>query len=228
VGNAVAGGVDGARLDAALRSLYAYCQAMDVPILAHANHSNGFAEGYDDLAGPQGWKAVLSDFPRLRLCFGHFGHLWQVGAMPSEPDPAAWVLGFVDLVDTYDHVYGDVGNSRFPIDERYRRDYLELLRVLLGADLPSNVQRKRRRRLMFGTDYWMNTLSPGHRDYLSVFETHFRRAFDDETASSFFGGNALRWLGILDEDGGPDHHNANRARLLEFYGDRPLPDWLAA
>ena len=68
----------GAPLDAALRALYRYCQDIGVPILTHASHSNGFDKGYDDLASPSGWAQVLEEYGRLRLCFGHFGHLYGV------------------------------------------------------------------------------------------------------------------------------------------------------
>jgi predicted TIM-barrel fold metal-dependent hydrolase len=221
------GGVTGPRLDAALRALYAYCEGMEVPILAHASHSNGFGEGYDDLAGPEGWRLVLSDYPDLRLCFGHFGHLYGVGDSPANPAADSWARRFVELIDAHPHVYADVGNSKFPIQESYRNQLLLLLQYLLGSDAPSHVQQRRRARVMFGTDYWMNTLSPGHRDYLSVFEQHFRETFGEDAQRMFMGGNALRWLGIAGDENQPDRENANRKRLMAFYGPHPLPDWLA-
>jgi hypothetical protein len=41
------------------------------------------------------------------------------------------------------------------------------------------------------------------------------------------GRNRLRWLGIVNQDGQPDVNNANRKRLVAFYGPNPRPDWLA-
>jgi hypothetical protein len=73
----------------------------------------------------------------------------------------------------------------------------------------------------------MNTLSPNHRDYLSVFDLHYRDAFGDQARQWFMGNNALRWLGIVGHDDQPDLKNANRKRLLAFYGSHPLPPWLA-
>jgi predicted TIM-barrel fold metal-dependent hydrolase len=220
------GGTSGARLDAALRSLYAYCERMAVPILAHASHSNGFEDGYDDLAGPEGWGLVLEAYPQLRLCFGHFGHLYGIGDSAANPAAGSWARRFVELIDAHPNVYADVGNSQFPIQESYRNQFLSLLRFLLGSDAPSDVQQRRRRRVMFGTDFWMNTLSPNHRDYFTIFEKYYGQAFGDDARDRFLGGNALRWLGIVGEDDQPDPANENRKRLVDFYGSHPRPAWL--
>lgn len=220
------GGATGPRLDAALRALYAYCQAAHVPILTHAGHSNGFEDGFDDLAGPDGWQLALAEYPNLRLCFGHFGHLHGIGENPANPPADAWSRRFVELMDAHPHVYADVGNSRFPVQESYRDQFLPLLRFLLGNDEPSAVQQRRRRRVMFGSDYWMNTLAPDHHDYLTGFDRHYGEAFGDDARDRFMGGNALRWLGITGENDRPDRENANRRRLVTFYGPHPLPGWL--
>jgi hypothetical protein len=63
----------GKRLDAAMNSLFTYCLANDVPIMAHTNHSNGPYEEFKDLAGSENWKLALDKFPGLRVSFGHFG-----------------------------------------------------------------------------------------------------------------------------------------------------------
>jgi hypothetical protein len=132
----------------------------------------------------------------------------------------------VELIDAHPHVYADVGNSKFPVLESYRDQFVPLLRFFLGGDEPTEAQQRRRRRLMFGTDYWMNTLAPGHRDYLDLFQEHYATAFGDQALRMFMGGNALRWLGIVGDDDRPDGGNANRQRLTAFYGPHPLPAWL--
>ncbi len=159
----------GGRLDAAMRALYAYCVAEQVPILTHAARSNGFDDGFDDLAAPSGWERVLDDYPQLRICFGHFGHLHGVGEDIRRPSPTSWVMRFMDLVDTHQHVYADVSNSRYVYDTGYRDDFDQLLELLLGSGANvDDVHTKRRRRLMFGSDYWMNTLNPDHAERSST------------------------------------------------------------
>ena len=217
----------GGRLDAALRALYAYCVAEDVPILTHAARSNGFDDGFDDLASPSGWERVLADYPSLRICFGHFGHLHGVGDDFHNPSRDSWAWRFLQLIDTHDHVYADVGNSRYVYDEAYRAHFDLLLEALLGSGpnvVP--VHHKRRRRLMFGSDYWMNTMNPDHESFVKMFSKTMNGLGGADAESSFMGGNALRWLGITSDSDMPDADNRNRQRLIAFYGTNDRPDWL--
>jgi hypothetical protein len=47
-----------------------------------------------------------------------------------------------------------------------------------------------------------------------------------EGLADLMGGNALRFLGLLDDDGRP-REGAAAARLRRFYGTAPLPAWLS-
>lgn len=217
----------GGRLDAALRALYAYCVAEEVPILTHAARSNGFDDGFDDLASPSGWERVLADYPSLRICFGHFGHMHGVGDDLHNPSPNSWALRFLRLIETHDHVYADVGNSRYVYDQDYRAHFDTLLQVLLGkGPNPSPGQVKLRRRLMFGSDYWMNTMNPDHGKFVTMFSKRMETLVGNDAKSLFMGGNALRWLGITNDNDAPDTGNRNRQRLIAFYGTHERPDWL--
>lgn len=217
----------GGRLDAALRALYAYCVAEEVPILTHAARSNGFDKGFDDLASPTGWERVLADFPDLRICFGHFGHLEGVGKDFQHPSPTSWASRFLQLIETHEHVYADVGNSRYVYDTEYRSHFDTVLEVLLGKGAaPTKGQEMLRRRLMFGTDYWMNTFNPEHGEFVNMFSGRMNALVGSDAKSWFMGGNALRWLGITNDDDAPDTGNRNRKRLIAFYDTNPRPDWL--
>ena len=218
------GEVRGRRLDAALRTLYAYCEAQQVPILTHASHSNGFDDGYDDFAAPTGWALVLQDYPQLRLCFGHFGHMQGIGKDAARPSADSWAERFLALIDEHPHVYADVGCSKFPVDPGYRARYLEVLAAILDQPDP-DVQTKRRRRLMFGTDFWLNALAAEHRQFLDVFRDEIEGHFGVPARDEFMGGNALRFLGLRGEDDEPDPANLNRQRLIAFYEGNPVPDW---
>lgn len=218
------GEVRGRRLDAALRTLYAYCESQQVPILTHASRSNGFDDGYDDFAAPTAWANVLQEYPGLRLCFGHFGHMQGIGQDGGQPSPDSWAERFIGLIDTYDHVYADVGCSKFPVDKAYRTNYLKVLAAILTG--PGDVPTQRRRRLMFGTDFWLNAISADHRHFLDVFRDEIYQAFGDKARDEFMGGNALRYLGLRGEDDRPNVTNLNRQRLIAFYEDNPVPDWL--
>ncbi len=199
---------------------------MDVPILAHASHSNGFEEDYDAFAGPAGWELVLGEYPDLRVCFGHFGHLHGVGPDPAHASSDGWPSRFVELMDRHPHVYADVGNSKLPLSDSYRDQYLALLSLLLGGASPDAQQEKRRRRLLYGSDFWMNTLSPSHDTYLTSFEAGLGETFDRATVDGFMGRNALRFLGFTGEDDAADFSNRNRQRFVAFHGPHDPPEWL--
>jgi predicted TIM-barrel fold metal-dependent hydrolase len=221
----------GAPLDAALRALYRYCEDTGVPILTHASHSNGFDKGYDDLAAPSGWEQVLREYGGLHLCFGHFGHLYGAAAGEQTPGPNSWPMRYLGLIDRHDHVYADVGCSRYAFDTKYRPRFDRFLRAVLGpADSADPVHEKRRRRLMFGSDYWMNTLDGDYTRALSEFSAGIERQFGAEALAHFRGGNALRWLGLTRErprqDDEIDTASMSYRRLVAFYGDQALPEWL--
>lgn len=217
----------GGRLDAALRALYSYCEVEQVPILTHAAASNGFEPGYDDLAAPTGWAAVLTAFPDLRLCFGHFGHLHGVGD-DGTPAEGSWPSRFMRLIDRYPHVYADVGNAHFISSEEQIVRYRQLLVSLLGPRETSEpVFLARRRRVMFGTDFWMNLTGPDYAGYLQAFHQEIGATLGERARQDFMGANALRWLGFTGQDDEPDEANRNRRRLLAFYGTQPPPSWLA-
>ncbi len=220
-------GDHGERLDVAMRALYAYCVAMDVPILTHAAHSNGFKGGYDALAGPAGWELVLSEFPDLRVCLGHFGHLHAIGEDPGRPLEHSWPSRFVQLIDRYPNVYADVGNSKVPASDGYRDRFGQLLQHFLGGDDPNAEQQKRRRRVLYGSDWWMNVRNPCHQQFLESFRELMEERFDAATVDAFMGLNALRWLGFIDDADELDLQNRNRSRLVDFYGPHPTPRWLA-
>lgn len=214
----------GEQLDVAMRVLYTYCVANDVPILTHAAHSNGFKGGYNDLAGPAGWELVLQEFPTLRVCLGHFGHLHGVGDDTAHPREHSWPMQFLALIDKYDNVYADVGNSKVPAVPAYREQFGRMLKAFLdGSDA---VHAKRRKRLLYGSDWWMNNLAPKHDQFFSSFRELMDLEFDSATGHAFMGLNALRWLGIIDDDAEVLVDNQNRRRLHDFYGPHQRPDWL--
>jgi Amidohydrolase len=200
-----------------------------VPILTHASHSNGFEDGYDDLASPAGCEQALGEYSGLRLCFGHFGHLYGVQPGESTPRANSWPMRYLVLMDAHDHVYADVGCSRYAFDPAYRTSFDAFLLAILGpGDGADERQAKRRRRLMFGSDYWMNTLEPDHTHALDEFTTGIGGQFGAAALEEFRGKNALRWLGLTGENDEMDPQSKSYRRLVSFYGDRPLPDWLCA
>jgi predicted TIM-barrel fold metal-dependent hydrolase len=213
--------VRGGALDRALRALYATCEAEEIPITAHASPSNQFALGYGELAAPAHWAPVLREFPNLRLNFGHFGHETGADGAEGVEARAAWMRQAAELIDAHAHVYADLSSSPLVYDEDYAARF--------GAHLQSLCARFKRlpARLMYGSDWWLNRFEPGADTAVAAFQRRLGDWLGPGGRDAAMGRNALRFLGLLDEDDRLAPSNRNHQRLRAFYGAEPLPPWLA-
>jgi predicted TIM-barrel fold metal-dependent hydrolase len=209
-----------ARLDDALSALYAYCQAAEIPITTHASAANEYGLGLHTLVAPERWRPVLERYPTLRLNFGHFGHDYGVEDRDAPKETAtAWIYQAAALIQRYPNVYADLSNSPLVYDPVYASRLLALLDDVI-ARYP-----KVKRRLMYGSDWWLSRLDPEADTAVEKFRATFARLFDAGGVGDVMGGNALRFLGFLDDAGQPRSGLA-AARLRRFYGGAALPPWL--
>lgn len=197
-----------AALDRALVLLYKFCEASEVPILTHTSASNEYGFGIRRLVSPARWAPVLQRFPALRLDLGHFG-----GELP------AWTDEAITLIETYPNVYADLANSALVYDDAYA----ERLRALLPGLLARHPRLKRR--LMYGSDWWLSALDPFADRAVDRFQAVLSPALTPDERAGLMGRNALRFLGFLDEQDAPRPGAAAR-RLRGFYGAAPRPPWL--
>ncbi len=221
IGNADLGGdrARGQALDAALRGLYSFCEAEEIPITAHASPGNEFALGYGEMAAPARWARVLSEFPNLRLNFGHFGHETGTGGAEGIEARDAWMRQAAELIETHPHVYADLSSSPLVYDAAYAARF--------GAHLSALCARFRRlpSRLMYGSDWWLNRFDPRGETAVGAFQRFLGDCLGP-ARDAIMGRNALRFLGFLDDDDRLAVTNRNQQRLRAFYGSEPLPAWL--
>jgi predicted TIM-barrel fold metal-dependent hydrolase len=203
-----------------LRALYALCESEEIPITAHASPGNEFALGYGEMAAPARWAPVLREYPNLRLNFGHFGH--ETGADGADGIEArnAWMRQAAELIETHAHVYADLSSSPLVYDADYAARFGTHLQALCARfqRLPS--------RLMYGSDWWLNRFEPRGETAVDVFQRFLTTWLGAETRDAVMGRNALRFLGLLDEDDRLASSNRNAQRLRAFYGSEPRPAWL--
>ena len=212
----------GKKLDAAMSSLFTYCTANDVPVMAHTNHSNGPYEEFKDLAGSEYWQPALDKFPGLRVSFEHFGDT------DLEDHKGAKTRQFLKLMTRGsgtpgENAFADSGHfAGTLINQIKMRDVLRELysaedRIMLG-------------RLMYGTDWTMILPQKNVDQYLSDFIDVMRRIEEAESgvgarnttlSNAFFGQNAVEFLGLQGRRG-------NRLRLEAFYAKHRVsePDWI--
>jgi predicted TIM-barrel fold metal-dependent hydrolase len=205
------------KIDDALRALYGYCQAEDVAITTHASASNEYAIGLRELVAPHRWRPVLEAFPALRLNFGHFGH--DYGVVGSDT-AQAWIQQAAGLMQRHAHVYADLANSPLVYDDKYAARLIGILRDIVKR-FP-----KVKRRLMYGSDWWLSRLDPEAGRAVERFRSVLGEVFKPDELDDVMGRNALRFLGFLDEDNRPWSGKA-AARLRRFYAGVPAPPWLA-
>lgn len=214
----------GERLDDAMRSLFAWCVANEVPVMAHTNHSNGPYDEFEDLAAAKYWVKALEAFPGLRVSFGHFGDTDAADHGGSQTKP------FVDIMSRRPWAGGEwaFADSGFFADaltqtDKLRDTLLALYRSTSGELLAE--------RFMYGSDWEMLATQVDSDLYFARFgsvldeidialpEARVRGLFPSE---AFFGWNAVSYLGL-------SSGSKARGRLDDFYRAHgiPTPDWMA-
>jgi predicted TIM-barrel fold metal-dependent hydrolase len=209
-----------AGLDDALDALYSYCEAAEAPITTHASAANEYGLGLHRIVSPAHWRPVLERHPTLRLNFGHFGHDYGIADSSAPKENAdAWIYQAAALIERHPNVYADLSNSPLVYDAAYG----QRLRALLGDVIARYPKVKRR--LMYGSDWWLSGLDPDAAAAVGQFHATLGGLFGADGLADLMGRNALRFLGLLDDDSRP-RAGAAGARLRAFYGTAPLPAWL--
>lgn len=200
---------EGGDIDGILDDLFAWCEAEQVPVVAHCNPSNYAQEKFKLFSAPDLWVQVLERHPELHLNLGHFGGGYTGGG-------GGWPGAIARAAGRFPHLYADVGNHKVSgID-----NYLDQLAALFeGPDTATMADR-----LLFGTDWFMCALHKDHGSFLRQYRDRYAARFGEERAASFLGGAALRFLGFDD----PDNANARRlAARHEQHAPGAEPAWLA-
>jgi predicted TIM-barrel fold metal-dependent hydrolase len=208
----------GHRIDAALHRLYAWCEAEEIALIVHVGKTNSFHRNYVKFSQPRNWAPVLRLYPKLRLNLGHIGH--EEGWLGGDTADA-WATDAARLMQSYDHVHGDLGNAAM---DSPQHSYVRLLRSLLRNPAFPRLRKK----LMYGSDFFMNNLISVHPRFFTDMQKALAEIFAEFPGfqEDFNGRNALRLLGLASEDGKPVTGKAQQ-RLTRFYADLPKPAWLA-
>ena len=211
----------GPRLDDAMRKLYDWCVADDVPIEAHCSYSQFPNALYGARAAPDYWEAVLEQYPTLRLNLGHCGGPWDMATGdPARPGASQWTERVIRLLGSgkYPNLYADFADAAVILDRdaaEAEQDKLvtDRLRSLL-AEYP-----KARSRLMYGSDWSLLGREYRSEAYYSLMKGPFctNLNLNDSERAGFLGGNAARFLGLAQDTAGGSALPATRQRLEAFY-----------
>src|SRR5262249_47443832 len=113
-----------------------------------------------------------------------------------------------DLVKTSKNVFIDLSNS----DLANERQYIAMLKEALRDTTVA-------RRVLYGSDWFMNTLSQDATSYLANLAGTLVDALGDDEVKQIVSANPQEFL--LGPVG-----SCSRARLAAFYGDHEKPSWL--
>jgi predicted TIM-barrel fold metal-dependent hydrolase len=249
----------GEEFDQVLAELYTFCLQEQVPITAHCvyNGIEAYTGASFDFGHPAYWRAVLDEFKGLHVNLAHFGwsrpeeyhtemrrsiiaeavrrlqrsveqrSLRELAAPTRDEGGRAWVSVICEMLTEYDDLYADVAHHGVTEEknvEKYKTSYRAMC-----SDFPGVISKK----LLFGIDWHVIARVGGFED----FRAGCARILDDEAIftseelDGFFGGNALRFLGLLPL-GTPRREGwtRNRERLQRFYQDNAIepPEWFTA
>lgn len=205
------------RLNERLGKFFSECARLGIPVLAHANATQG-RDGEQDLySEPQGWANLIADLAGRKqvplLDLGHFGGDGSDGEGKAADD---WPVGFAKLMDDGGGkgVYGDLG-------------YWSGLRTcgtgdkacataLARLDAARSAFPRLGERLMYGSDWFMMIKEVAWKEWPDDIAAALQgRGFD---LGRLFRANAIDCYGLA--PGG-----ANRMRVERFLGR--APSWLA-
>lgn len=215
----------GELLDSAMRELLGWCEAEEVPVMAHTSLSNGVSKDFEALAGSPYWAKALAAFPKLRVSFGHFGDS-SIADDGLERARAFAGLMNAGIGQPGTGAYADAG---YFVEVIAREPALRDQLRMLYDETADKGDAALANRFMYGTD-WEMTLTEGSVDsYLSQFvelleELQVRPTIRARglrnLSSKFFGANAAEWLGLR-------KGRAARTRLDAFYRSHGVadPDW---
>lgn len=195
----------GAALDRELRKLYAWCQANDVPIAAHASASMGAGPGTSAYSAPWLWRPVLRDYPDLRVSLAHFGGFGGHG------NPQ-WEIELIAMLDDFPNLYFDTGFWTEAMTGARTQAAAVADTQRLFATEPEAAGR-----MLYGSDWSMIARLPSHNQYLVGLQDFVGQLFrsDEAKSKAVMGGNALRWLGL-------DRNGVQAQRLAAAHGDHPV------
>ena len=212
----------GEKLDKAMAELFTYCGDNGVPIMGHSNQSNGPANDFEALTGPDYWKIAADKFPNTLLSFGHFGGAGSESADGSSPIDDFLSLLADDQTSGTQRLAADASYFSSVIDDPDRLRNVMKFIYEYGADDPPAVTR-----LMYGADWKMLVAEAGSENYLADFARVIGQLEESMSITAlgdnFLGANAAAFLGLK-------KNQATRGRLEKFYDAakfRETPSWMA-
>lgn len=144
--------------DILMTKVYPYCLDHHLSVMTHCSkggvRQKGISkENASKFTDPYGWKTVLTAFPGVNFCLGHFGGIddWRSyldtpWPQDGSPQPEqSWLAKIIDMMRSgkYQNLYADISYTAFSLEVA-----VDLLKVLLADP-------RIRPQVLFGSDFYM-------------------------------------------------------------------------
>ena len=185
--------------DDKLLGVYALCEERGFPVIAHCSPYGAWQYGLTladrvRFSHPRNYEAIVTRFPKLRLCLAHFGGSseWDKSLKSKsahEGTDRSWVRWIVDLMRNgrYPNLYADISYLIFQSEGRdIHVTYMDYLKALL-ADA------RVREHVLFGSDFYMVEREPLSEKEASI---ALRSHLGEELFFQIAHHNPRRFLGL--------------------------------
>jgi predicted TIM-barrel fold metal-dependent hydrolase len=214
----------GTRLDQALDTLYAWCEAEQVPILAHTFDSQAANVDFGARANPKFWQRVLESKPELRLNMAHFGNFIFAAsgnATAAEKFKSTWEFQIGTFIKNgqFKNVYADLSYFTWVLGEGRQSPRRAQIKAMLSEYL--SMFDPNAERLLLGTDWTMMARENGADIYVDSIEAFLIEiGLSSAQLDNIFYKNALRFLGLSEPTKASE-------RLKGFYqaNNKPMPSF---
>ena len=183
------------KLDQRLEAFFDTCAAERIPVIAHANRSNGRDDAHDEFSRPDDWRALLARYASAtKTPIINVGH---VGGAAGEP----WTAQFAKLMADSPRIalYGDIGywdELMCPgTPDQICKDARTRLEGALAVPIDPQQGVTVADRVMFGTDWLMLSQVKRWADYPTALYESVKTIAPNHV-DRIFGGNAAACFGL--------------------------------
>jgi predicted TIM-barrel fold metal-dependent hydrolase len=191
-----------------MRNVYNWCLENNVPLLQHCNKGGFNYKNNANKSNPAHWEQILRDFSGLKICFGHFGG--GENFVQSNVGDDNWSKTILDLMEIHDGVYADIGYHDDPMKNKDDESiYFTNLKALLSDS-------RYKKRILFGTDFFMVRLRLRERNHWKWFEQRFTVPHFKQISEI----NPIDYLGLPKGNREPAWNIGNYIQFVRMHSDK--------
>jgi len=186
-----------------MKEVFKYCRNHNTPMLMHCAYGGFYyKDEFRKNSSPELWGQILAEYPKLKICFGHFGGDKDLTATSISID--SWTGKILTLMDNYSNVYADIAYHTGAMKGRKEQsNYFKNIKDLMNHDVYGG-------RLLFGTDYFLVRKQLKEKNYWKFFEENLSKDIFCKMAEE----NPIEYLGLRNGTHSPSENIENYVRYV--------------